>query len=150
VETLFVKQFMAVGGIIVSKTTNRVLTVMRSVKESYPGTWNFCGGKIEFNESPHEALVREIKEELGEVSINKLIPLHRYQSRSKDFIYDTYIVLVQDEFVPILNWENSGFAWTDITTLPMPLHPKTKKMLAGGKLINKFKTFCDWADTHAS
>lgn len=141
---------MAVGGIIVSKKTNRVLTLMRSSKESYPGTWNFCGGKIELNESPHEALVREIDEELGGVIIDKLIPLHRYQSRSKDFIYDTYIVLIQDEFVPTLNWENSGFAWTDITTLPAPLHPKTKKMLSGGKLINKFKTFCNWANTHGS
>ena len=144
------KQFMAVGGIIVSKKTNRVLTLMRSSKESYPGTWNFCGGKIELNESPHEALVREIDEELGGVIIDKLIPLHRYQSRSKDFIYDTYIVLIQDEFVPTLNWENSGFAWTDITTLPAPLHPIFKKMLSGGKLINKFKTFCNWANTHGS
>jgi len=150
VETIFVKQFKAVGGIIVSKKTNRVLTLMRSSKESYPGTWNFCGGKIEHDESPHDALIREINEELGEISIKKFTPLHRYQSRSKDFIFDTFIVLTPDEFVPTLNWENSGYAWTEITTLPFPLHPKTKKMLSSGKLITKFNTFCNWADTHDS
>ncbi len=140
------KQYKAVGGIIVSERTGNVLTVLRSKKETYPNTWTFCGGKLEKDELPHDALIREIKEELGAVTINKVTPLHRYQSRSKDFIYDTYIVVVDKEFSPKLNWENSGYAWTPISELPSPLHPKTRQMLSSSRLIRKFETFCQWID----
>jgi 8-oxo-dGTP pyrophosphatase MutT (NUDIX family) len=146
VEIVSVKQYKAVGGIIVSKKTGNVLTLLRSQKESYPGTWTFCGGKLESDEQEHEALLREIKEELGTVKVDKVIPFHRYQSRSKDFIYDTFIVLVDKEFAPTLNWENSGYAWTPITHLPSPLHLKTRQMLSNSRLIKKFETFCQWVD----
>lgn len=139
-------QYRAVGGIIVSKSTGNVLTVLRSKKESYPNTWTFCGGKLEKGEQEHDALLREMQEELGVSSVNKVIPFHRYQSRSKDFVYDTFIVLVDDEFVPTLNWENSGYAWTPITNLPSPLHIKTRQMLSNSRLIKKFETFCQWID----
>lgn len=140
------KQYKAVGGIIVSKSTGNVLTLLRSKKESYPNTWTFCGGKLEKNEAEHSALLREIGEELGPVDISKVIPFHRYQSRSKDFIYDTFIVLVEEEFIPQLNWENSGYAWTPIGNLPSPLHIKTRQMLSNSRLIKKFETFCQWID----
>jgi 8-oxo-dGTP pyrophosphatase MutT (NUDIX family) len=139
-----VKQFKAVGGIIVSKNTGNVLTLLRSHKESHPLTWTFCGGKLEKDEQEHSALLREIKEELGDVAIDKVIPFHRYQSRSKDFIYDTFIVLVEEEFTPNLNWENSGYAWTPMTHLPTPLLGKTRQMLSSSRLIKKFETFRQW------
>ena len=145
-EIIFVKQYKAVGGIIVSKNTGNVLTVLRSHKESHPNTWTFCGGKLEKGELEHNALIREIKEELGDVDIDKVIPFHRYQSRSKDFIYDTFIVLVDKEFTPDLNWENSGYAWTPMRHLPSPLHTKTRQMLSSSRLIKKFETFCQWVD----
>lgn len=43
---------------------NKVLAVQRSEKMLLPGMWEFPGGKIELNESPKDALIREIKEEL--------------------------------------------------------------------------------------
>jgi 8-oxo-dGTP diphosphatase len=36
-----------------------------------PGIWEFPGGKIEFNETPQQALVREVKEELS-IHVNDL------------------------------------------------------------------------------
>lgn len=138
------KQFKGVGGIVVSEQTGNVLTVLRSAKESYPNTWTFAGGRVERDELPVDALVRELNEELELVEIKKILPLHRYQSRSRDFVYDTYIVLVDCEFVPTLNWENSGYAWTDIDSLPSPLHPKTKQMINSKRLKAKFKNFCTW------
>ena len=140
------KKYKAVGGIIVSKKTGNVLTLLRSQKESYPGTWTFCGGKLENNEQEHAALLREMEEELGLKQVDKVIPFHRYQSRSKDFVYDTFIVLVDHEFTPELNWENSGYAWTPISNLPSPLHIKTRQMLSNSRLIKKFETFCQWVD----
>lgn len=140
------KQFRGVGGIIVSEQTGNVLTVLRSAKESNPNTWTFAGGKLDLDESPVNALIRELEEELKLTKIKKILPLHRYQSRSEDFVYDTYIVLVSKEFIPELNWENSGYAWTTIDSLPNPLHPKTRKMISSARLIKKFKNFYNWID----
>jgi len=146
VEIISLKQFKGVGAIIVSEESGRVMTVLRSPEESYPNTWTFAGGKVEVDESPNAALIRELEEELQLNKIKKIIPLHRYQNRSKDFIYDTFVVLVSKEFVPELNWENSGYAWTDIDSLPSPLHPKTRKMISSSRLIKKFKNFYNWVD----
>ncbi len=140
------KQFKGVGAIIVSESTGNVMSVLRSPQESHPNTWTFAGGRVEAGELPADALLRELKEELNLSKIKKILPLHSYQSRTKDFIYDTYIVLVSKEFVPELNWENSGYAWTTIDTLPSPLHPKTRQMLSSARLKSKFKNFYTWID----
>jgi 8-oxo-dGTP pyrophosphatase MutT (NUDIX family) len=146
VEIISLKQFRGVGAIIVSEHTGKVMTVLRSPQESYPNTWTFAGGKVEADEAPSTALIRELAEELQLTKIKKIIPLHRYQSRSKDFVYDTYVVLVSKEFVPELNWENSGYAWTSIDSLPSPLHPKARQMISSSRLIKKFKNFYTWID----
>jgi 8-oxo-dGTP pyrophosphatase MutT (NUDIX family) len=146
VENLSLKQFRGVGAIIVSEDSGRVMTVLRSPQESYPNTWTFAGGKVEADESEINGLRRELQEELQLIKIKKIIPLHRYQSRSKDFVYDTFVVLVNKEFIPELNWENAGYAWTSIDSLPSPLHPKARQMISSSRLIKKFKNFYSWID----
>jgi 8-oxo-dGTP diphosphatase len=50
----------------------RVLVAQRSVTQSLPLKWEFPGGKIEPGETEAEALVREIREELGiEIEVGK-------------------------------------------------------------------------------
>ena len=43
----------------------RVLIAQRPEGKSMAGLWEFPGGKIEVGESPEEALIRELREELG-------------------------------------------------------------------------------------
>ena len=140
------KKFRGVGAIITSESTGKVLTVLRSPIESHPNTWTFAGGKVELEETEIDALKRELEEELQLTKIKKIIPLHRYQSRSKDFVYDTFIVLVNKEFVPTLNEENIGYAWTTVKTLPGPLHPKTRQMISSARLVEEFNNFYSWID----
>jgi 8-oxo-dGTP diphosphatase len=43
----------------------RVLGARRTLPEGVAGGWEFPGGKVEPGERPHDAVVREIAEELG-------------------------------------------------------------------------------------
>ena len=53
------------GGCIVAKDTKRILLQQRSSKSSYPRHWGFWGGKVEEDENVSQALLREIREEIG-------------------------------------------------------------------------------------
>lgn len=52
-----------VAAVIIS--SSRVLVGRRANHKSSPGEWEFPGGKVEEGESSHQALAREISEELG-------------------------------------------------------------------------------------
>src|SRR5699024_3680367 len=51
-----------VGAVIVEN--DKILCAQRAAGASLPHKWEFPGGKIEANESPEEALTREIEEEM--------------------------------------------------------------------------------------
>lgn len=46
-------------------TDGRVLLAQRPANKPMAGLWEFPGGKVDENETPEVALVRELKEELG-------------------------------------------------------------------------------------
>jgi 8-oxo-dGTP diphosphatase len=43
----------------------RVLIAQRPAGKTLPGLWEFPGGKVEIDERPEQALIRELNEELG-------------------------------------------------------------------------------------
>lgn len=63
----------------------RVLLTQRKRGKHLAGSWEFPGGKVEANEDPRDALVRELREEVGvDVSVGDIVEVtfHRYPSRS--------------------------------------------------------------------
>lgn len=63
------------------KKDGKILVGQRPENNSLPGQWEFPGGKIEPGETPEQALVRELQEELGidaEIGDLKLACTHSY------------------------------------------------------------------------
>ncbi len=75
------KMVHVVGAVMVNEI-GRVLCAKRAVHLTLGGLWEFPGGKIEPEESHHQALVREIKEELGvKIEVGDLVAevVHEYE-----------------------------------------------------------------------
>lgn len=118
------------GGLFLSVETKRFLFLQRTQPKT-EGLWGFVGGKKEPNDiTPFSTLEREIEEEIGKISeIRKIIPLELFESSDQKFQYNTYVLLVNKEFVPTLNNEHSGYAWCSINQWPKPLHKAVKNSL---------------------
>ncbi|MBB5180266.1 8-oxo-dGTP diphosphatase [Planomicrobium koreense] len=66
------KNIHVVGAVITDG--EKILCAQRGTEKALPKLWEFPGGKIEENESPQEALRREIKEEIHcEIEIGKQV-----------------------------------------------------------------------------
>lgn len=131
----------ASGCIFLSVDSGRVMLQQRSGEVNHPRTWGFFGGKSEDNERPIETLYREMEEEVGIVpSIEKVIPLNKFTSPNKKFVYHSFVVTVQDEFTPVLNNESDGYCWVKIGNWPRPLHPGAKIQFNSKQFIKKLKT----------
>ncbi len=129
------------GALIFCAKTRRYLFLLRSNQTKYPGTWGLVGGKVEGDERTIEALFREIREEVGvDLSLNKVIPVEQFTSDNKKFEYHTFVVLVQNEFLPHLNKEHRGYAWVSIEDHPRPLHPGVWRTFNFKEIINKLST----------
>jgi 8-oxo-dGTP pyrophosphatase MutT (NUDIX family) len=127
------------GALIYSTSTARFLFVLRT-GAGYSGTWALPGGKINKGETVSQALFREIKEELGGVIHGaKLYPIEQFTSENKKFTYHTFLIPVDDEFIPVLNNEHKGYAWCRLEDYPKPLHPGVWKTINFNEVVNKLK-----------
>lgn len=129
----------AVGALIYSLATKRYLFLLRNGKK-HGGRWGIVGGKIDGDETPINALRREIFEEIGVIEYTKIIPLEHFTSDNNTFEFDTYIIPVTTEFVPELNNEHRGYAWTQIDDHPTPLHPGVWRSFTFQSIISKIRT----------
>lgn len=108
---------MKVAVAVITDSQNRVLITQRAPGGSYGGLWEFPGGKLEENESPSFALVREIKEEVG-LDVIKFDYLgeinHRYDEQEISLLvyhvsqYNGEAVCVESQM---------GLCWVDIESL---------------------------------
>jgi 8-oxo-dGTP diphosphatase len=58
-------KIILVSAVALIDPDGRVLLAQRPEGKSLAGLWEFPGGKVEPNESPEAALIRELQEELG-------------------------------------------------------------------------------------
>jgi 8-oxo-dGTP pyrophosphatase MutT (NUDIX family) len=141
------QQIIASGGLFLAKDTKRFLLLLRTQGKT-AGTWGLVGGRKEPSDATaFEALKREIEEEIGVVNnIKKTIPLELFTSNDQNFQYNTYVVLVDNEFIPVLNKEHSGYAWCSFDSWPKPLHQGVKASLASRVIRAKLELLLDLID----
>jgi 8-oxo-dGTP pyrophosphatase MutT (NUDIX family) len=108
------------GCVFLAQDTGRLLLAHRSADVEQPHTWGGWGGAINRGENPEEAVRREVSEEAGYHGNYELQPLFVFASGS--FRYYNFLVIVDEEFKPQLDWETQGFEWCDWGHWPTPLH----------------------------
>jgi len=130
----------ASGCCFLALNTGRIMLQQRSNSVSHPLTWSFWGGKKEKGERPIETLLRECREEMGELpDIEKVYPIHTFLSDDKKFTYHTFCITVYEEFIPITNGESSGYAWVKVNAWPKPLHRGARVVLEKPDMVDKIE-----------
>lgn len=114
------KQISVSAGILINND-NQILLSQRTADKSFPGQWEFPGGKIESSETAHEALIRELKEELG-IDID-----NSYLFKTIEHYYDSFKANIEFFLVDSWSGELSGeegqlvrwFSVRDLRDLPI-------------------------------
>lgn len=104
----------------------RILLAQRPQGKSLAGLWEFPGGKVEQAETPEQALIRELAEELGiTVQAADLHPLtfvsHPYPEKNLHMLMTVH--LCRDWHGVIEPHEHAALAWVkpdELTQYPMP------------------------------
>lgn len=121
------------GALIFCSRTKRFLFLLRS-NGKQANKWGIVGGKLENNEDALSGLVREIREELdGEIPGAEFISIEEYIHQKNHFSYHTFLIKVDEEFVPELNQEHKGYCWVKIEDYPRPLHPGVWRTFSNSK-----------------
>jgi hypothetical protein len=66
-----------------------------------------------------------------------------FTSNDSKFHFHTYLAIIDNEFIPILNDEHSGYAWTNVNCWPKPLHIGLRNTLQNRVIKDKLQTVLD-------
>lgn len=97
---------------VIERSDRRLLIGQRRRSDTSPLKWEFPGGKVEAGESPEEALVRELNEELG-AKLKKSVPIgrvvHKYATTPDELEILFYAVQISEAEIVPRSFEN--IAW---------------------------------------
>lgn len=98
---------------LISNSDSRVLMALRPPHKALPDMWEIPGGKVEKGELEREALMREVREELGiQVRVGRLIS-------TASFTWDARVHMLLYECLaltrPMRPLASDGLAWLDPT-----------------------------------
>jgi 8-oxo-dGTP diphosphatase len=110
---------LVVAGLIIGDD-GRVLITQRRADQAMPLQWEFPGGKIEPGESPEQALVRELREELGvEAAVGRVWDVLFHAYPDFDLLMLVYACRLEKGAVP-RPVEVADLVWVRCDELPGP------------------------------
>ena len=122
-----VKTVIVVAAVLVD-VDGRVLVAQRPEGKAMAGLWEFPGGKIEDGETLHQALARELGEELG-IAISDSAP---WRELTMDYPH----ARVHLNFCKVFAWsgkphgrEGQQMAWASLPVTQVPVLPGTIPVL---------------------
>lgn len=115
---------LLVSAVALIDVDGRVLLAQRPPGKSLAGLWEFPGGKVEPNETPEAALIRELQEELGiDTHASCLAPLTFASHAYPDFHLLMPLFACRKWQGIISGREGQNLAWVRpeaMNTYPMP------------------------------
>lgn len=128
------------GALFYALNSKRFLLLHRA-QSKHNNLWGLVGGTNFESETPIDGLKREIVEEVGFMpDIKKFIPLETFVSQDEHFSFHTYLCVVDDEYIPILNKEHNGYCWVSFNKWPKPLHNGLSNTLKNKSNQTKLET----------
>jgi 8-oxo-dGTP diphosphatase len=129
-----VNPIVRVAAAVIIGADGQFLLAQRPPGKPYAGYWEFPGGKLEAGETAGEALVRELKEELG-VTVTRAAPW-----LVQEFVYPH--AHVELNFFRVIEWrghpighDGQAFAWQRPGAVDVaPLLPANKRVMAALEL----------------
>lgn len=119
---------------------SKLLVCQRKRGDSNALKWEFPGGKVEEGESAAEALVRELREELGvtaTIGAEVYRTRHRYKELSGDLVLIFFWATIEVSAL-LQNLEFERFEWAGPTVLPkydfLPADKELIALLASGSI----------------
>lgn len=138
------------AGIICVSPAGKVLLLRRADHDpNFAGHWSLPGGGAEANETPARAARREAKEEMG-YSVKGPLVLLDQKVTPTGMVFHTFMHAAEDEFVPKLNEEHTGFAWAPLHALPRPMHPAVEGLLNRNVGMSSDMKPEDWKNLEAT
>ena len=135
------------GALFLSKSTKRFLLLQKASGKK-EGVWGLVGGKVNPDESIWQGLQREVVEEIGFFpGTIKSIPLEMFVSDDDNFNFQTYVCIVEEEFIPKLSDEHMGWAWCELDRWPKPVHQGIKNTVSSRIIRAKLDTIFEVIDS---
>ena len=133
------------AGIVFVAPDGDILLLRRSgAEDNFAHHWGLPGGGVEDGETPEIGAAREAREEVGfDADPSGFKPLDRTKTPT-GLAFHTFALPVKEKFIPKLNDEHSGYAWSPMNALPGPLHPAVAKTLQDRVGINADMSPEDW------
>ncbi|MBP9762447.1 NUDIX hydrolase [Patescibacteria group bacterium] len=100
---------------------NEIVLLLRQDHKPQGGTWGVPGGKVEANENPDQAVVRELFEETGirPTEPPRLLKTTYTYQNGPDFIFVMYALELAEKPVVILDpLSHKDYLWIDVQKTP--------------------------------